>query len=161
MARNIPAFTAIAIVGWASAMPAHAVTIRRETLVNAPAAFVWAAVKDVGEVDKRLARGFVVETTLDGETRSLTFANGRVVQEVIMGVDDTARRLAYSAVNGRAAHHAASLQVLSEGSGSRLIWITDVLPDTLEVPIGSLMEDGIAAMKSTLEKDARAAAGKR
>ena len=151
--RRIVIMLGIATVGLS--LLANAATIRRETQVAVPPDLAWAAVRDVGRVDQRLARGFIAATTFEGNTRTVTFANGRVVREVITGIDDAARRLAYSAVGGRAAHHAASLQVLPDGSGSRLVWITDVLPDSLDVPIGTLMDEGIAAMKRTLEADAR------
>ena len=149
---------AIGIAALGLSSPGIAATIRREMQVAAvPPDFAWAAVKDVGRVDKRLATGFVTATTLDGDTRTVTFANGRVVREVTTGIDDAARRLAYSAVNGRATHDAASMQVLPDGAGSRLIWIADALPDTVAMPIGALMDEGNAAMKRTLETAARTA----
>jgi hypothetical protein len=48
------------------------------------------------------------------------------------------------------------MQVLPEGdNGSRLIWITDVLPHELRVMIAPLVEQGSAAMQATLERDAK------
>ena len=35
----------------------------------------------------RLARGFVTDTELEGDTRLVTFANGMVVRELIVDVD--------------------------------------------------------------------------
>lgn len=141
--------------------PADAETIRTETRVAAPADAVWEAIKDVGAVHSRLARGFVADTKLDGDTRTVTFVNGMVVKEVITGRDDANRRLAYSAVGGRATHHAASLQVVPDGDGCRLIWITDVLPEELAGPIRGMMEAGVAAMKRTLETDTNGAGATR
>lgn len=137
-----------------TAMPTDAATVRTETPVDAPADFVWAAVKDVGAVHTRLARGFVSGTTLEGDMRTVTFANGMVVKEVITGIDDTVRRLAYSAVEGRATHHAASIEVVPDGQGCRLVWVTDVLPEAMAEPIRAMMEAGAAVMKATLEEDA-------
>lgn len=49
----------------------------------------------------------------------------------------------------------ASSQVFAEGSGrSRLVWITDVLPDELVARLGELVEQGAGVMKQTLEKEA-------
>ena len=59
-------------------------SIRKEVLIEAPPGDVWAAVRDVGAVHQRLARGFVVETKLDGDARIVTFANGFVVREMIV-----------------------------------------------------------------------------
>jgi hypothetical protein len=83
----------------------------------------------------------------------VTFANGFVVRELIVAVDDTARRFAYAAVGGRATHHHASMQVFADGPGrTRLVWITDVLPHDVAGPIGALVEQGARAMKETLER---------
>ena len=37
--------------------------------ITTPAADVWSAVADLGAVHERLARGFVVDTRLESETR--------------------------------------------------------------------------------------------
>src|SRR3954469_2258523 len=104
-------------------------SIRKEFTVAAPAAAVWDALRDVGAVHTRLARGFVTDCSLDGAVRTVTFANGMTVAERIVSVDDDLRRLAYSATGGRAEHHHAVLEVLPEATGSRLVWSTDVAPD--------------------------------
>lgn len=132
-------------------------SIRRDISIDAPPDDVWAAVRDVGAVHERLARGFVVDTQLTGESRVVTFANGIVIRERLVAIDDETRRLAYAAVGGRATHHNASLQVLADGAGRTcLVWITDVLPDDAAGPIRSLVEQGAAAMKQTLERQAAA-----
>jgi hypothetical protein len=47
-----------------------------------------------------------------------------VVRERIGDVDDRARRLAYAAVEWRATHHNASIQVCADGDHrSRVIWM--------------------------------------
>ena len=82
----------------------------------------------------------------------MTFANGAVVRELIVDIDDQARRLAYAAVGGRTTHHNASMQVFAEGeSQSRLVWITDLLPNEVTPIIHGLVEQGAATMKQTLE----------
>jgi carbon monoxide dehydrogenase subunit G len=128
-------------------------TVHKEISVEAAPAEVWAAVRDVGAVHDRLVPGLVVATTLDGDLRTVTFANGMVVRERIVTVDDDARRLVYAATGGRATHHNASLQVLTEGPGrSRLVWITDLLPAEAAGPIRALVEQGASIMKATLER---------
>jgi carbon monoxide dehydrogenase subunit G len=135
-------------------------SIHHDILIDAPPDTVWAAVRDVGAVHKRLVPGFVTDTRLDGNARVVTFANGMVVRELIIDIDDRARRLAYASVGGRAAHHNASLQVFEEGEGkSRLVWITDVLPHELAGPIRANVEQGMAIMKQTLERGAESAGG--
>jgi hypothetical protein len=121
--------------------------------VDAPAQFVWEAIKDVGAIHSRLAQGFVTATELGDGERTVTFANGYVVREKIVGVSDEQRRLAYCAVGGRASHHNAYFQVFSEGDKrSRILWVTDLLPDEMQAPIEQMVELGARAMKETLER---------
>jgi hypothetical protein len=75
-----------------------------------------------------------------------------VARELIVDVDDEARRLAWSVVGGRMTHHNASLQVFAEGEGrSRVVWIADLLPNELAGYIAGMIEQGMAVMKKTLE----------
>jgi carbon monoxide dehydrogenase subunit G len=127
-------------------------SIRKEIVVNTPPEQAWAALRDVGAVHTRLARQFVLATQLDGDSRLVTFANGEVVRERIVDIDDRARRLAYAVVDWRTTHHNASFQVVPDGEGRcRIMWITDLLPDTLAELVGGFIEQGSAAIKRTLE----------
>lgn len=127
-------------------------SIRKEFTVDAPATQIWEAIRDVGAVHTRLARDMVRDARVEGDCRIVTFANGEVVRERIVGIDDRSRRLAYAAVGWRTTHHNASFEVVDEGeSRSRVIWITDLLPDGLAELVEGLMEQGSAAIKRTLE----------
>jgi uncharacterized protein YndB with AHSA1/START domain len=126
-------------------------SIHKEMFIDAAPDTVWAAFRDVGAVHTRLAKGFVTDTKLEGDTRLVTFANGVVARERIVDVDDTLRRLAYTVVEGRPAHHHATFQVFPEGAGSRVVWIADLLPNELKGAIDGMMDHGMSAMKSTLE----------
>jgi hypothetical protein len=127
-------------------------TIYKEFLVSATPQFVWEAIKDVGSVHTRLAQGFVTNTVLVGDIRTVTFANGFVIKEQVITVSDQERRLAYTAVEGRASHHNAYLQVFPAPNGqSRVLWVTDLLPDEMCAPIEQMVELGSAAMAKTLE----------
>jgi uncharacterized protein YndB with AHSA1/START domain len=133
-------------------------SIHKELLIDAPPQHVWEAVRDVGAVHTRLARQFVADTRLDGDSRLVTFADGTVVRERIIDVDDRARRVAYAAVGWKATHHHASMQVFAAGpGGSRLVWIADLLPHDLAGLVDGMMEKGGAAIKQTLEASARVA----
>jgi carbon monoxide dehydrogenase subunit G len=127
-------------------------SIRKEIAVEAPADRVWEAIRDVGAVHTRLARGMVADTRLDGDSRLVTFANGETVRERIVDIDDRSRRLAYAVVGWRTTHHHASFEVVTDGeSRSRVIWVADLLPDELAGLVDGLMEQGSAAIKATLE----------
>lgn len=127
-------------------------TIRKEFAVQASTDDVWAAFRDIGSVHSRLARGFVTDCQLEGTLRIVTFANGLVVKERIVTIDDDAHRLVYSVVEGRPTHHNGSFEVIREGNDrSRVIWIADLLPDDVASAIEQMMELGTHAMKTTLE----------
>ena len=128
-------------------------SIHKEVLIDAPADRIWDALRDVGAIHTRLARDFVTDTRLEGDTRDVTFSNGAVVHERIVDLDDRVRRIAYAAVGGRFTHHSASIQVFPDGdSRSRVVWIADLLPNDLAGLVGGMMEQGCAAMKRTLEQ---------
>jgi carbon monoxide dehydrogenase subunit G len=97
-----------------------------ETRIAAPASDIWAAIRDVAAVNTRLAPGFVAAAHLEIGVRTVTFANGLTVKETIISIDDdNNHRVGYSATGGRSTFHFASMQVVPDGDGSRLIWITD------------------------------------
>ena len=129
-------------------------SIRKEIVIEASPKRVWDAVRDVGAVHERLAPGFVVDTRLDAGARVVTFANGLVARELIVDVDDEARRLAWAVVGSpRLTHHNASMQVFDDGDrGSRVVWIADLLPNEIAGTIAAMIEEGLGAMKKTLER---------
>lgn len=134
-------------------------SIRKDILIEARPDHVWAAVRDYGQVHTRLVPGYVTDTTLESDLRVVTFASGMVLRELIVDVDDQARRFVWAAIEGRATHHNGSQQVFAEGERmSRLVWITDILPHDLAPPIGAIMAEGMAIMKRTLEQSGRQAA---
>ena len=65
-------------------------SIHKEMLLAARPEDVWAAIRDAGEVHRRLAPGFVVDCRLEvgGGARVVTFANGLVARELIVDIDD-------------------------------------------------------------------------
>jgi hypothetical protein len=97
--------------------------------------------------------GFVVDTKLEEGARIVTFGNGMVARELIVDVDDDARRLVWAVVGGRFTHHNASAQVFADGDGgTRFVWIADLLPDDIAGDIRALIEQGSAVIKKTLDR---------
>jgi len=129
-------------------------SIRKEILIEARPEAVWDAVRDVGAVHERLAPGFVVDTRLEDGARIVTFASGLVARELIVDVDDDARKLVWAVVGSpRLTHHNASMQVFADGERrSRVVWIADVLPNEIAGYIAGLIEQGVGTMKKTLER---------
>ena len=131
-------------------------SIRKEILIEARPEDIWDAVRDVGALHTRLVPGFVVDTKMDGDARIVTFGNGLVARELIVDIGEDARRLVWSVVGGRLTHHNASLQVFADGeSRSRVVWIADLLPNDLAGAIAGMIEQGMGAMKRTLEQVAK------
>ncbi|MGW4694430.1 SRPBCC family protein [Kitasatospora cineracea] len=129
-------------------------SIHKEFVVEAAPEAVWAVLSDYGAVHERLAPGFVTDTRLSSDTRTVTFADGTVVLERLVDLDHEARRVAYTVIGGtlHPSHHHASMQALPEPGGrTRFVWHTDVLPDTLAAPIAESVEHGSAVIRRTLE----------
>ena len=128
-------------------------SIRKELLTKASVDDVWAALRDIGALHTRLVPGFVTDTKLERGERIVTFGNGLVVREPIVDIDDTARRLVWTSIGGRTTHYNGSAQVFADADGqTRVVWIADLLPNELAGPIGLMMEEGMAVMKSTLDR---------
>lgn len=130
-------------------------SIHREVVIDAPAESVWDALRDVGAIHTRLAPGFVTDVRLEDGARIVTFGNGQVVRELIVDVNEEARRVAWAAVGGRLSHYNASAQVFpEEGGRSRFVWIADLLPHEMAPAITGMIEQGLAVIKRTQERNA-------
>ena len=129
-------------------------SIRKEIVIDTPPEKVWGAIRDVGALHERLVPGFVVDTRLEEGARVVTFGNGVVARELIVDLDDAARRLVWAVVgSSRLTHHNASVQVLPEADRrSRVVWIADVLPSEIAGYMAGLVDQGLAVMKKTLER---------
>jgi hypothetical protein len=133
-------------------------SICKELRLSIPASVAWDALRDVGAVHRRVAPGFVTDCRMDGDARIVTFVNGFVARELIVDMDEEARRLAYSARSERLQHHSASFQVFDDGPARcRIVWRADVLPHEAAKAVGAMMEEGAAVMRKTLESHSEAA----
>jgi hypothetical protein len=84
-------------------------------------------------------------------TRVVTFANGMVVREEIVTVDDASRRVVWAIIGQQFVHYNGAAQVFDHPDGSRFVWTTDLLPDDVAGNVDAMMAAGIAAIKNTLE----------
>jgi len=127
-------------------------SIRTETTIDARPEAVWEALRAWSEPHLRLVPGFVTDARLDGDDRIVTFFNGVTVREVLVTLDDTARRLVWSVVDGPYSHHNGAAQVLLDADGTtRFVWIADLLPDAAAERTKAMMEQGTATIRRTLE----------
>jgi carbon monoxide dehydrogenase subunit G len=127
-------------------------SVVREIVTRARPIDAWDAIRDIGALHTRLVPGFVLDTRLEPGARIVTFANGMVVREPIVALDEHARRLVWSAEGGRTTHYNAAVQVFESGSGARIVWTADFLPDSLAGNIAAAMDVGAGAMKTTLDR---------
>ena len=127
-------------------------SIRRQVVIDADPDAVWDALRHWDAVHERLAAGFVTDCRRDGTARVVTFASGVVLREEILGCDDEHRRLAWSIVDGPYTHHNGAAEVFAEHDGrARFAWTSDLRPDALADATAQAMEQGLAAIKRTLE----------
>jgi hypothetical protein len=129
-------------------------SIRNELALRAPADTVWDAIRDFGAVHQRVAPGFLTGSRLEGDdVRVVTFANGAVARETLVSSDNENGRLVYAIMDQRFKHYSASVQVFPDGggSGSRLVWIIDLLPNDFADSVTQMTKQAVIAMKKTLE----------
>ncbi len=135
-------------------------TVVTETTIDVSPDDAWDALRDFGALHERLVPGFVVDVQTDGDReRVVTFVNGAVAREALVGVDDVRRRLAYTVVESALGltHHNASAEVYADAhGGTRFVWIADVLPDDAAPRVEQMMEHGLGVIKQTLETAPRA-----
>jgi carbon monoxide dehydrogenase subunit G len=132
-------------------------SIHREVLIAARPEAVWDALRDVGAIHRRLAPGFVTDVRMEEGARVVTFGNGAVARELIVDVDDQARRVAWSVVGGAMTHHNASAQVFADADGrTRFVWIADLLPNEMAPAVAGMIDQGMAVIKQTMERSASA-----
>ena len=96
---------------------ARMTTIIRDTRIDVTPADAWAALSDFGGVHQHLAVGFVADSTLDApDVRTIRFFNGAVAKERLVGLDEDARRLAYTVIESGLgpSHHNSSAQIIED-----------------------------------------------
>ena len=130
-------------------------SIRQEIVLASDADTVWAAVRDFGA----RAAGFVTDCRLEGTDRLVTSFTGRLLRERLITLDDAGRRLVWSIVDGPYLHHNGTLELFEEAGGTtRFVWTSDLLPDALAAVTAGMMDQGLAAIHTTLTPDNEPAA---
>jgi hypothetical protein len=130
-------------------------SIRKQITIDVHPSDAWDALRDFGALHERLASGFVTDTRLVGTDRLVMFFTGTIVRERLVDLDDDARRLCWSIVDGPYSHHNGVAQVRADaGGGTLFVWTSDVLPDETAPETARMMDAGLAAIKRTLEAQA-------
>ncbi len=125
-------------------------TLIRQFTVDAGLDQAWAAIADVGAPNRLI--DFLGEVRLDGNRRTCSLGEQGVLDEWIVAVDETRRRVAYSI---RASpfdfdHHHASMEVASGEGGTVFTWTTDFLPDERAAALTPVIDAAIASITRSL-----------
>lgn len=119
-------------------------TIHFDIPLETTAANAWSRLSALHQVHELVS--FLGSTRVDGNRRVCMIADGAPVagqlDEVILGVDEAKRRVAYSVVDSPFGfeHHAASMQIVAHGERARFVWTTDVLPDAVAGSMAEMFE---------------------
>jgi polyketide cyclase/dehydrase/lipid transport protein len=124
-------------------------TLRRDIDLDITPEEAWGALRDFGALHERLVRGFVTTCESDGHERVITFANGLTVRELLVGIDDEHRRLAYAIVDGFV-HYQGTAEIVPLGQTCRFVWHVDLLPDERADDVATMMAQGAAAIRRTM-----------
>jgi len=127
-------------------------SITEQVTLEVSADRAWAALREVGRAHVLFAP-VLTDGSIDGDIRTVTFANGVVLHERILDVDNARRRVSYAALNapGTEYHH-ASMQIIEDGDRRcRFVWITDAHPASVIPAITPLIAQGTQALKANLE----------
>ena len=90
-------------------------SLYREEILSVSADKAWAALRQPANAPTLFAP-VLVDGSVNGDVRTVRFANGMVVEEHIVDIDDARRRIAYTAVKGTPmTHHNASMQIVEDG----------------------------------------------
>lgn len=110
----------------------------------------WRRVAAVDQVHDILP--IVTSCSLEGDQRACLLANGAQLKEKIISIDDELKRLAYCVVDSPFGleYHAASMQITSDGEGSRINWTTDFKPDQLKEVLTPMLEQMFAQLSERL-----------
>jgi len=127
-------------------------SIRKEIVVDVGAEPAWDALRRVGQPHTLFAP-VLTSSSLEGDVRTVRFADGKVISERILDVDDEHRRVAYAVVEpqGMTYHH-SSMEIGLAGPGRcTFLWITDFLPAAAAATLQPLIDQGADALKRNLE----------
>jgi len=123
-------------------------TIQREFEIDTTPDAAWAAIRDVGRINQLVA--FLGDVSVDGDHRTCDLGDQGKLKELIVSVDDTRKRLAYSILDSpfNLEHHHATMQIVANGgTGAHFIWTTDVKPDEAVPALSEAIDHAVDSLK--------------
>lgn len=124
-------------------------TITKTTHLSTSSDKVWEVLRDPGRANELIT--FLGEVTVEGNTRVCALGDD-VLEELVVGIDDEARRFVYSIRRSPFGfvHHQASMQAVPEVEGTRLVWVTDFLPDEAGPGVDEALTAAVASIEAAL-----------
>ncbi len=126
-------------------------SIHHEATIDVSAEAAWARLRQVDQAHTLFAPVLVDGTfDRDAQTRTVRFANGMVVQERILDVDEARRRVAYTVVDGAGmSYHHASMEIIERRSDALPVRLGQRLPARgVQGPDGAARRGGHAGSES-------------
>ena len=97
----------------------------------------------------------VEQCTFDGEVRSLELPGAGAIKERILSRDHANKTIKYSCFEspGPMTSHYASMQIVEQDHGCRLLWQAKIEPVELEPFVKSSMEGALAQLQQILSRE--------
>ena len=128
-------------------------TARVDIPIATSAERVWSVVRDFETGPLAMAPSYVTGCQAHHGIRTMTFANGTIARERLIGVDEQDRRIVFSIIGDtiRPEHDNAVMQVIPGGDSTcTLVWMHDVLPDDLAPTLHAAMVDATPTIQTAL-----------
>jgi hypothetical protein len=125
-------------------------SIRREVLIDRPAAEVW---QIVGRPELlHLWFPGIVDCKVDGKVRVITTGSGLPMPEEIVTIDSLQRRFQYRVTAPLFRHHLGTIDVIELADDTCLVvYSTDADPDVMALVIGGASGDALEELRRQCE----------
>ncbi len=125
-------------------------SVRREVRIRRSADEVWAAIGDPGRIQDWF--GGIVDSTVDGSSRTVVTASGLPMPEQILTDDPLQRRFQYRLTAPIVKEHVSTLDVHDLGDGTSLVvYAADADPNTMALIIAGAAGSALESLRDRME----------
>jgi hypothetical protein len=98
----------------------------------------------------------VIESVkMDGDTRVISTKDGQTLYEQVVSADPENRRVSYTIPGfGGAEHHHASIQIIENSGATEVVWITDVVPESVLEGVRPVYDQAFTELVEALDRAA-------
>ena len=130
------------------------VTLTHEATFDSDIDSVWAIIGDPAGVPQWFT-GVESATVVDG-LRTCVLRRGPVVTERIVEIDNVSHRFSYSIVDGfPVTSHLGTVDLVEYGSGCRLLYTTQVTPDSFGDGLGRSIDVALTTLRELVDEPSR------